>query len=217
MNYQKHYDLLIEKAKNRTITGYVERHHIIPKCIGGTNKKENLVNLTPEEHYIAHLLLAKIYSKIPPIINAAVMMASRNNKYYGWLMAKYAKITSDRFKGVSKSAEQRQKQSDAKKKIIEYKGNTYKGFDELKEQTKVSYYLYQKYYKKGIDPESYIDNNTYAIIEYVRNTPPRSSASKKWYNNGYLEKYSDKDIEGWNLGRLPIKRDNKGRYTRITK
>ncbi len=216
MNYQKHYDLLIEKAKNRTITGYVERHHIIPKCIGGTNEKKNLVSLTPEEHYVAHILLAKIYSNIAPIINAAAMMASRNNKYYGWIMTEYAKVTSNRFKGIPKSAEHRKKQSESKKKNIEYKGKIYKGFDELKEKTKVSYHLYQKYYKKGIDPESYINNNTYAMTEYVKNTPPRSSANKKWYNNGHLEKYSDKDIKGWDLGRLPIKRDNKGRYTRTT-
>lgn len=38
---------------------YKERHHIIPKCLGGTNKKENLIDLLPEEHYTAHKLLAQ--------------------------------------------------------------------------------------------------------------------------------------------------------------
>lgn len=35
-------------------------HHIIPRCIGGTDSHENLVKLTAREHYIAHLLLTKM-------------------------------------------------------------------------------------------------------------------------------------------------------------
>ena len=38
---------------------YHERHHIIPKCLGGTNDKENLIDLFAREHFIAHKLLAK--------------------------------------------------------------------------------------------------------------------------------------------------------------
>lgn len=37
---------------------YHERHHIIPRCMGGTNDKENLIDLYAHEHYIAHKLLA---------------------------------------------------------------------------------------------------------------------------------------------------------------
>ena len=40
---------------------YVECHHIIPRCVGGSDEKENLVMLTYREHIIAHRLLAKIY------------------------------------------------------------------------------------------------------------------------------------------------------------
>lgn len=39
---------------------YFETHHIVPKSLGGTDDKNNLVNLTAREHYIAHLLLVKI-------------------------------------------------------------------------------------------------------------------------------------------------------------
>ena len=38
---------------------YKERHHILPKCLGGTNDKENLIDLYAREHYIAHKLLVK--------------------------------------------------------------------------------------------------------------------------------------------------------------
>ena len=51
---------LINKAKNRIIEDHIEKHHIIPKCLGGSNKIENLVSLTPKEHFICHKLLIKI-------------------------------------------------------------------------------------------------------------------------------------------------------------
>jgi hypothetical protein len=38
---------------------YTERHHIIPKCIGGTDEPSNIVRLSAREHYIAHRLLVK--------------------------------------------------------------------------------------------------------------------------------------------------------------
>lgn len=58
----KVYDALILKAKLREkLEGYVEKHHIIPVALGGSNAKWNLVLLTAREHYIAHLLLFKHY------------------------------------------------------------------------------------------------------------------------------------------------------------
>ena len=42
MNYSAHYSSLIYKAKNRCVSAseFTERHHIITKCLGGTNKKK---------------------------------------------------------------------------------------------------------------------------------------------------------------------------------
>ena len=65
MNYQKIYDAIIERAKsedrNKTNIFYYENHHILPRCLGGTNKKVNLVLLTAREHYVCHKLLHYIY------------------------------------------------------------------------------------------------------------------------------------------------------------
>lgn len=59
--YRKWYQNLIDKAKNRTeVIGYSENHHILPKCMGGTNDSSNIVTLTGREHFIAHLLLARM-------------------------------------------------------------------------------------------------------------------------------------------------------------
>ncbi len=63
MNYQNIYNNIINNAKNRKNVNnqYFEIHHIIPRCIGGTNSNENLVQLTLREHFICHELLVKIY------------------------------------------------------------------------------------------------------------------------------------------------------------
>lgn len=59
--YTRWYNNLICAARNRTeISGYIERHHIIPKSLGGTNDNENLIYLTAKEHFIAHHLLTKM-------------------------------------------------------------------------------------------------------------------------------------------------------------
>jgi hypothetical protein len=60
--YTKWYYSIIYFAKNRTLSLsiYKERHHIIPKCIGGNNNTDNLVYLTAREHFICHLLLVKM-------------------------------------------------------------------------------------------------------------------------------------------------------------
>jgi len=54
MNYKRIHDQIIERAKSRILEGYKERHHIIPKCMGGNNEKDNLVYLTAREHFIIH-------------------------------------------------------------------------------------------------------------------------------------------------------------------
>ena len=59
MDYQKHYNLLISRARNRVVEGYTEKHHIVPRCIGGDDGNGNIVTLTAREHFIVHMLLCK--------------------------------------------------------------------------------------------------------------------------------------------------------------
>lgn len=59
--YYTWYYALINRAKSRNIQpDVVEKHHVIPKSLGGTNSKDNLVSLTPREHYVCHLLLTRM-------------------------------------------------------------------------------------------------------------------------------------------------------------
>lgn len=65
MNYTKIYNSLVSNRKEMLRSkrdAVYERHHILPKSLGGTDDSENLVLLTPREHYIAHWLLVKIYA-----------------------------------------------------------------------------------------------------------------------------------------------------------
>lgn len=75
MNYQKIYNQLIEKRQiNKIIIKDYklmhpdeptpERHHIIPKSLGGSNTNDNLITLTCREHFVAHQLLVKIAQQL---------------------------------------------------------------------------------------------------------------------------------------------------------
>jgi len=105
MDYKKHYSVLINRAKTRILDGYTEKHHIIPKCIGGSDELKNIVSLTPEEHYLAHQLLIKIYPDQPLLVYAAAMMTVKraNNKMYGWLKKTWANTISERQSGKGNS------------------------------------------------------------------------------------------------------------------
>lgn len=93
MDYSKIYIELMERSFGRNIDGYVERHHIVPKCMGGDNHPRNIAILTPEEHFLAHQLLVKIYPKHYKLAFALHNMCignnrrdqkRNNNKLYGW-------------------------------------------------------------------------------------------------------------------------------------
>lgn len=63
--YKKWYISIVTKAKERglkktNLIGYYEKHHIVPKALGGDNLPNNLVLLTGREHFVCHILLYKM-------------------------------------------------------------------------------------------------------------------------------------------------------------
>lgn len=119
MNYEKIYNALVEKAKVRGLDksqheGYFEIHHIIPRCLGGSDDKNNLVMFTGREHFIAHMLLWKAHPKNTGLMRAAFLMSSRwtsngdklsdncpyiNSKTYEKLRSEYAQAVSEQTSG----------------------------------------------------------------------------------------------------------------------
>lgn len=92
------YNKIIERSQNRVVNNSLyEKHHVIPKCVGGKDIPSNIALLTPEEHYVCHQLLIKIYPGNRKLIFAANMMCvkngaqKRNNKLYGWIRRKLFK------------------------------------------------------------------------------------------------------------------------------
>lgn len=98
--YSQCYYNIINRAKSRVLEGYVETHHVIPKSLGGTDTRENLVELTAREHYICHLLLPKMTSGVSyqKMLYAYTIMSGRklyNSKKYNFYRTEYAKINSE--------------------------------------------------------------------------------------------------------------------------
>lgn len=63
--YKKLYSRLILSVKNRPIDSNTiyEKHHILPKSMGGSNDGDNLIHLTLREHFLSHQLLTKFTLK----------------------------------------------------------------------------------------------------------------------------------------------------------
>ena len=114
MNYLSIYNAIIDRAisqKRRKYKldnifyVYYEKHHITPKCLGGTNLKENLVLLTASEHFVAHQLLVKIYPNEYKLVFALRMLCGNNknsrrsNKEYSWIKQLHAEKMSLMQKG----------------------------------------------------------------------------------------------------------------------
>jgi hypothetical protein len=85
MNYELAYNNIINNAiKDNRKKGcgvYYEKHHILPKCLGGDDIKTNLVLLTAKEHYICHKLLCEIYPENNKLAFALWNMCRPNNRY----------------------------------------------------------------------------------------------------------------------------------------
>lgn len=92
---------------------YTERHHIIPRCLGGTDDESNLVNLSAKQHFIAHLLLPKMVTgkrDCEKLLYALRAMANlRNSKQRYVVGAKTYAIIRTHLASIGMSEEQRDK------------------------------------------------------------------------------------------------------------
>lgn len=103
MDYRAHYSRLIAHAADRELTGYSEKHHIVPRCIGGTDDTDNLVRLTAREHFVAHQLLCKMYPGEHDLVFAFRMLSTANNgrpasRTHAWLRERMADAASANMK-----------------------------------------------------------------------------------------------------------------------
>lgn len=109
MNYQKIYDQIIDRARDRKLDCYKEKHHVTPRCLGGSDTKDNLVELTAREHFICHQLLCKIYPENTKLVFALWAMINMrtssqervkvNSTLYEEVKQKHSKLKSELYKG----------------------------------------------------------------------------------------------------------------------
>lgn len=84
MDYTKIYNQIIERSKTevraRGCSTYYEAHHIIPRCLGGSNAKANITLLTAREHFLCHWLLHRIHPTNTKLTHAFFMMCYAKGK-----------------------------------------------------------------------------------------------------------------------------------------
>ncbi len=180
MDYSRQYNLIINKAKERFLEEYSETHHIIPKCLGGTNENSNLVELTPREHLICHRLLVKIYPNNISLHRAYNAMGTRCN-FSSKLFAKTRKYISEYQTGTKLSEETKQKMSKTRKGVLKSEETKRKMSKPKTEETKRKMSLAQKGNTKG----------------------SKNKGTFFWINNGVVGKRvssEEKIPEGWKRG-----------------
>ena len=148
--YTNWYHKIIHNAKTLERdkkSQYFERHHIIPRSLGGSNARQNLVNLTAREHFLCHMLLPKMVqgntSEYFKMLHCAILMKGGNrfqtrycnSKLYESVKREYAEYRRSIRLGSVMSEETKSKISqsklanpfrisDASKKIISEKAKT---------------------------------------------------------------------------------------------
>lgn len=200
--YKRWYDSLVIKAQKRVIEGYCEKHHIIPKSMGGGNRRDNIVSLTAREHFIAHVLLTKCTSgkaKFSMMNALQKMMYSENahqHRYINSVMFEslknqISKAKSDwmkennPYRGKKHSDEARKTMSEKRKQrhkdgFVEGMQGKYHSEDtksKLREANKKQFEdPYQKEIRRQINKEAYKDpQRLKACGNGVR--------GKKWFHN----------------------------------
>ena len=110
MNYQKIYNQLCERSLTRKWEKFTyEKHHIVPKSLGGSDHKSNLAILTPREHALAHLLLVKFLTgeHKAKMVYALKSMIGYRNAYRQQLTTRQYETLRQTYQTLSKSPEYR--------------------------------------------------------------------------------------------------------------
>jgi hypothetical protein len=182
MNYEKIYNQIIEHAQNRKLEGYKEKHHIVPKCLGGSNEKENLVELTAKEHFLCHKLLCEIYPSNPKLMWALWLMAIGKQKRKIIEPYKVSSREYERLKIIFIKQSKLKKITDVHKKQVS-KANS----------KKVLQYDFQgnliNIFSSAVEAERYINNKPNEHWVNLKNNIDACCRLKQKSAYGYIWKY----------------------------
>ena len=213
---------------------YCERHHIIPKCLGGQPNKvswqhhENIIWLTPQEHFIAHTLLARENIDNDRLVLAWCMMAfpkGDTHRDFAISPEEYADLrirASEISKNRIYSAEQRKQMSIAARRREDNMTEEQKQLRRasMKETWQTKYTAEERSlmahyknvnmseeskqkrkesYQKTWKNKSAIELKTHAE-KSARHLQENGAWDKHWYNNGIYHVYLDKCPDGYVAG-----------------
>ena len=184
MNYEKIYNQIIECAQNRKLEGYKEKHHIIPKCLGGLNEKENLVELTAKEHFLCHKLLCEIHPSNPKLMWALWLMAIGKQKSKVIEPYKVGSREYERLKMIFIKQSKLKKITDVHKKQVS-KANS---------KSICQYDIQGNFIKKwdsAVDAEKFCSNKPNATWKKLSNNINDCCRKKQKTAYGYIWKYEE--------------------------
>lgn len=123
--YTKCYFSIIDNSLSRVLTCYTEKHHIVPRSLGGDDNTQNIAILTAREHFICHLLLPKMVTGVARRNMSFAIWSMLNRDHsknksryritshlYELLKKKVAQASSDLHRGKIVSADTRRKISE---------------------------------------------------------------------------------------------------------
>ena len=214
--YSKWYFDIIQNAtsSNRSKSDrYFEAHHIVPKSFGGSNKKSNLVLLTPREHFLCHLLLPKMMIdtvKAGKMVYAFFRMKHKhkNSRLFDRFRTSYGSLTTGEnnpFYGRTHTAETKQKISrlgkyhtaESRKQMSEVKKGKGIGKDNP---------MFGK-----VHPQEWRDAHSKRLSgeHHFNFGKPSFVKGRVWINDSKISKMIDPTLlsnfieQGWIRGRLP--------------
>lgn len=161
MNYSKIYSDLIESAKLRLdiplLNGYLEKHHIVPRSMGGSNDKDNIVSLTAREHFIAHWLLWRIHRNSEMACAFILMSANGSGKRYynsrGFEAARKAMSEARKGKILSNETKEKLRNINLGKRYLPRSEETRKKISEARKGKTLSKETRKKLSQREFSPE----------------------------------------------------------------
>ena len=108
-HYLNRYVTFIKACQEKNVDheGYIERHHICPKANDMFPEYKsfkshpwNCAELTARQHFIAHIILCKVYTDIYSIVSAAWAMKHKNgmpinSRLYENLKSEFSRISAE--------------------------------------------------------------------------------------------------------------------------
>lgn len=203
-----YFEIIQNAAKRISDSNKYEKHHILPKSIGGNDNIDNIVKLTYREHFIAHWLLTKMCvdeSNKRKMLYAMRSMSwnkTDKRKISSWQYEISKKCAAESRKNKTVSIETREKLSIAGKKRFENKEQRIKmsisqSGKKLTKETKNKISKTQK--EKFLDPtfKSMHKERNKKIMNTEEFKRKRSDLTKKRYEeNPELRKQISDSLKG---------------------